>query len=440
MSGLGGTTLTEVNVISITPDVALSILNLLLWNDAEPRLRTHLLSFLLLVTPMVLQLLGPMSPAWVFVGLMFWLVLILMSRMKKISQLWKQSYDWELCFKRSLTIHRALVMLITCVAILAVDFHAFPRRFAKTEYFGTGLMDAGVGSMVAAGAFVQGMRYRTSTQRKESKYISFNKLVQTMLLVALGLSRFVATELINYQKHVGEYGIHWNFFLTLAVVRVVRDFIIRPLGIYSSHVASFVVGFIILCTHQALLSVHLIDLINAEGDRGNLILANKEGIFSLPGYIALDLLGAACGAVMAWIYRNNARRTLPRVVYSLVFNILLWTVFFSSALIQPVSRRACNAPYVLWILSLNVQSVLLGLPPLIIAEKQAVPPMLEAVNNSMLPTFLLANLLTGGVNILIDTLEVGNVTARGILLVYMMMICSFSLLFDRYRELKLKEC
>jgi len=141
VSGLGGTTLTEVNVISITPDVALSILNLLLWNDAGRQLRTHLLSFLLLVAPMVLQLLGPMSPAWVFVGLMFWLVLILMNQIEKISQLWKQSYDWELCFKRSVTNHRALVMLITCVAILAVDFHAFPRRFAKTEHFGTGMVE-----------------------------------------------------------------------------------------------------------------------------------------------------------------------------------------------------------------------------------------------------------------------------------------------------------
>jgi len=284
------------------------------------------------------------------------------------------------------------------------------------------------------------MRYGPSTQRKDFKYISFNKLMQTLLLIALGLSRFVATEFINYQKHVGEYGIHWNFFLTLAVVRVVRDFIIRPLGIYSSHFASVVYGLIILCTHQALLSLHLIDLINAEGDRGNFILANKEGIFSLPGYIALDLLGAACGAVMSWMYRNNARLSLSRLAYSLVLNVLLWTGFFLSVLIQPVSRRACNASYVLWILSLNVQSVFLGLLPLIIAKKHSVPPLLQAINNSMLPTFLLANLLTGGVNILMDTLQVGNITARGILLIYMMVICSFSLLFDRRHELKLKKC
>ena len=45
-------------------------------------------------------------------------------------------------------------MLYTCICILAVDFPAFPRRYAKAEAHGSGLMDVGVGGIILASGLV----------------------------------------------------------------------------------------------------------------------------------------------------------------------------------------------------------------------------------------------------------------------------------------------
>lgn len=46
-----------------------------------------------------------------------------------------------------ITLFRGGNLLMTCLSILAIDFHVYPRRFGKTELYGFSLMDTGAGTV-----------------------------------------------------------------------------------------------------------------------------------------------------------------------------------------------------------------------------------------------------------------------------------------------------
>ena len=51
-------------------------------------------------------------------------------------------------------------------------------------------------------------------------YEIFKSTLSSIPLLILGVIRVMATKGVNYQEHVTEYGTHWNFFFTLAAVKV----------------------------------------------------------------------------------------------------------------------------------------------------------------------------------------------------------------------------
>jgi len=163
------------------------------------------------------------------------------------------------------------MMLMTCIAILAVDFRIFPRKFAKTETYGISLMDIGVGSFIISSALVSpkaresishNTRLDKDIKHAQNRHLSqdhkgtsrISALLSTLrsiaLLLFIGVSRFVVVKALNYQEHVTEYGVHWNFFLTLALVALfvaVLDISARWSG---------VVGTLLLCGSYSTLVFH----------------------------------------------------------------------------------------------------------------------------------------------------------------------------------------
>lgn len=149
----------------------------------------------------------------------------------------------------ALSTYRAHMMLMTILAILAVDFPVFPRSLAKCETFGVSIMDLGVGSfvfsqgVVSALPLIRDQNYLTTPLL--SKLIRVTK--KCLPIIALGMVRVVLVKGTEYpvccpwtyinhvvillQEHVTEYGVHWNFFLTLAFLPILQV-LLHPIIIY----------------------------------------------------------------------------------------------------------------------------------------------------------------------------------------------------------------
>eukprot|EP01048_Picozoa_sp_COSAG05_P005161 COSAG05_NODE_300_length_11883_cov_12.913357_4_plen_196_part_00 len=135
---------------------------------------------------------------------------------------------------RFVTAFRSATMLTTCVCILAVDFHVFPRRFAKVETYGTGIMDIGVGAFVFANGLVSrearapaGLRPGTASLGSLPSRAK-NALRAVGPCLVLGLGRLASLKATDYPEHVSEYGLHWNFFFSLAAVSLLTSLACPP--------------------------------------------------------------------------------------------------------------------------------------------------------------------------------------------------------------------
>eukprot|EP00429_Kryptoperidinium_foliaceum_P032138 CAMPEP_0176137188 /NCGR_PEP_ID=MMETSP0120_2-20121206/69639_1 /TAXON_ID=160619 /ORGANISM="Kryptoperidinium foliaceum, Strain CCMP 1326" /LENGTH=95 /DNA_ID=CAMNT_0017473011 /DNA_START=1 /DNA_END=285 /DNA_ORIENTATION=+ len=46
-------------------------------------------------------------------------------------------------------------------------------------------------------------------------------VIHTLPLVIIGIIRIITNQELEYQEHVTEYGVHWNFFFTLGVLALI---------------------------------------------------------------------------------------------------------------------------------------------------------------------------------------------------------------------------
>ncbi|PVH97487.1 GPI-anchored wall transfer protein 1 [Periconia macrospinosa] len=360
--------------------------------------------------------------------------------------------------KPFITHYRGAMMVITCVSILAVDFRIFPRRFAKAENWGTSLMDMGVGSFVFTNGLVS---VRSSLKSDAGRLAPLSKrLVASMRhslpLLVLGVIRLVSVKGLDYAEHVTEYGVHWNFFFTLGFL---PPFVALFQSAFAMVPSYALLSFVLAATYEVVLDNTTLGPFILTAKRTDLLSQNREGIFSFIGYLAIFLAGQALGTIALPrsqpFPRNSplSAKLRQSVLGKIALSALVWTALFHISISYygfglTVSRRLANLPYFLWVCSYNSYQIALCcaietflFPNIYKAttrqeERQramdATSTALHSFNRNGLAVFLLANLLTGLVNMGIPTLHMGVLESMGILGTYAVVLAGVALGLNRW--------
>ncbi|KAL3790488.1 hypothetical protein HJC23_012044 [Cyclotella cryptica] len=364
-----------------------------------------------------------------------------------------------------LTIHRSSVYILTTVAILAVDFPIFPRRYCKTEISGYGWMDLGAASFVIIAGWTSSLitSFPAKNSRGKSSSLSYKAIKKFTPLFLLGIIRLFTNKGLEYQEHVSEYGVHWNFFFTLCFIEV---FLLgwRPVKALfrlcrKSIPFDGIMGVMMIVLYQSFLSMYGGQDFIENGDRRcttkygeswtmcDVFFANREGIFGLFGYLSLRLLSEEIGRFCLLPTQqhsvkdpSNIRTSAQRDQRILLTTLLLWLLHstFTISLQIPTSRRSTNVSFVSWALSHNmtvlylIHYVTASFSPCHDDEPPPTPHVLHAVNRFGLAVFLLSNILTGLVNLSLDTLHASDGRAMLVLSTYVGLICGSALLLDRF--------
>lgn len=361
--------------------------------------------------------------------------------------------------KPFLTTYRGSMQIITYIAILAVDFKLFPRRFAKVETWGTSLMDLGVGSYVFTAGVVAArpvLKEKISGRTLSPFTRLLKSLRHSIPLLVLGFIRFLSVKGLEYAEHTTEYGVHWNFFFTLGFLPPFVALFQEALRLIPSYamLSMFVMGAYEFALNRTELKAYIL-----TAPRVDIISKNREGIFSFIGYLAIFLAGQDLGMFVLPRKvnpRSNARAGTQRNTLLMTIGVWagLWAVLYHLStsykygLGLTVSRRLANLPYVLWVAAFNSVFILgyclvdtIFFPAFYNAvdkrtEKEAyvvaTSKLMRAFNRNGLGLFLIANLLTGLVNMTVPTLDVSPTITMAIMLAYTGVLSVVAVVLDNY--------
>lgn len=410
VSNLNGTTLYETGSIMINMCTTYFLCQILksFISIKKSSLINYLFEYIILIIPMIF-ICTYFSSINYFFHFILWSISFILYFIKKPNLIEKSPSNTK-SYSYIIENFRSQMLIVTCICILAVDFPVFPRRYAKTENYGYSGMDLGVGLFALVHGMVSSEARNKQTNLKELFFENF-------ILLFLGLIRLISIKYLSYVEHVSEYGVHWNFFLTLCFMKLIGNCLL----LITKNVLLLIFSILIFHEFILLKYFHYDNyLMSSDNLRTSFIDANREGIFSLGGYVCLYLIGIYIGRL---VIDNESKRQFKQMnIKFLISMIILCGISFNP------SRKLCNISYISSTTGLGCMCLIgFSIIQWLLLKKglQIQSDLLKNINQKGLDIFLLANVLTGIINLNIQTIDTSDFMALVIIIVYMFIVTIF---------------
>ncbi|XP_016986312.1 phosphatidylinositol-glycan biosynthesis class W protein [Drosophila rhopaloa] len=323
------------------------------------------------------------------------------------------------------TLLRATAYSGTCAAILAVDFPSYPTDYRKSRSFGASAMDMGIGLFVVTMGLVSHRTRNSADLRKLPRSV--------VPLLVLGLARTIVITAIDYHQDESEYGKHLNAFFTLGLTKLMGS-LYSLLVNSDKQLLGLSLGLLFL--NELVLQSGLGEFVMSSAPHEGFLSANREGLSSLHGCVALYLLSIYFARWYTSQDTLSYQQFTRKLRVILLVAIHCWIMVFISAYLTGIARVTFNFGYVIWIVAVCLSLVLifayffeLKLVKSGLKNKKSagdseqtspsLPSFVESLNINGLTHFMLSNFLTGMVNMTLDPGHRNNMESVAILCIYM---------------------
>ncbi|XP_954856.1 uncharacterized protein TA05415 [Theileria annulata] len=217
--------------------------------------------------------------------------------------------------------HTIIIIIVTTICLEEEVENVFGGISKKRMDIGSGFFIAQTGASIAL------------SRRKKNIWTMIKK---NIIILAIAIIRTITVACFHYSVDEREYGIHWNFFYTLAFTRLCifnqfnNDLVVDIINRYCHDYVKYSLPFVISIVYEIILvltgAINKLPLL----DRSNFIYANREGFLSVPNSISASLFVFLVTKASIHYYKNARYKenelietvgSYPLVVY-LVANII----------------------------------------------------------------------------------------------------------------------